>query len=298
MMDVVRRYDIDGLHIDDYFYPYPSGKTPFPDSAAHKKYGPGQSVAAWRRQNVDRFVKRLYDSIKAEKKWVKFGISPFGIYRPNVPQGIEAGLDQYAQLYADARKWLNQGWCDYFTPQLYWSLDSKGQPYGKLLRWWVGENDKGRHIWPGLAAYKMVEGPKWQAMELADQVSATRRTDGATGHVFFSAKYIVNNTGGLADALRASYPDPALVPASLWVDSKAPEIPGGAALASRGTNGDDDLRWVAISELRDGRWQCVDIRHIDEAQELHMSRNTQAMAIHWIDRAGNASKPRVITPAR
>lgn len=226
MLDVVKRYDIDGVHIDDYFYPYPIKGTPFPDAATYKRYGKGLKIGDWRRRNVDRFVERLYKAIKKEKRWVRFGISPFGIYRPRVPKGIEAGLDQYAELYADARKWLRNGWCDYFTPQLYWSLDSEKQNFSALLNWWDAENVKGRHLWPGLAAYKMVEGPKWDAPELVDQITFSREILAEHGHVFFSAKYLVNNTKGIGETLATdAYAMQALIPASTWLDAIAPKAP-------------------------------------------------------------------------
>ncbi len=142
IMDVVERYDIDGVHMDDYFYPYTvrdeEGNTvAFPDSAAYAAYGESMDIGDWRRQNVDRFIERVYASIKERKPWVLFGLSPFGIWRPGHPEGV-TGFDQYEGLYADARKWLRNGWVDYYTPQLYWPMDSQGQPYGPLLDWWVG----------------------------------------------------------------------------------------------------------------------------------------------------------------
>jgi uncharacterized lipoprotein YddW (UPF0748 family) len=154
--DVVRRYDIDGVHLDDYFYPYKEkdaeGKEiSFPDDASYAKYlaGGGRLESDdWRRENVNVFVKRLYDMVKSEKRWVKFGISPFGIWRPGYPPQIQ-GFDQYAQLYADARKWLVEGWVDYYTPQLYWRIEQKAQSYPVLLQWWVEQNIQKRNMWPG-----------------------------------------------------------------------------------------------------------------------------------------------------
>src|SRR5687768_10215353 len=152
ILDVVNRYDIDGVHIDDYFYPYQERDSvtnallPFPDDSTYARYGGGMARDDWRRQNVDRFVADLYSAIRAAKPTVKFGVSPFGIWRPGYPANV-TGFDAYANIYADARKWLNNGWLDYFPPQLYWRSDSPGQDYVSLLAWWVGENTKGRHIW-------------------------------------------------------------------------------------------------------------------------------------------------------
>jgi hypothetical protein len=139
IMDVVRRYDIDGVHLDDYFYPYPSGGLKFND---------GKSPAQ-RRSYVDGFVSSLYSSVKARKPWVRVGISPFGIWRPGVPSGIEAGIDSYEQLAGDSRKWLKNGWVDYLAPQLYWRISPQKQSFPKLLEWWRQQGSR-----PGLAGHR------------------------------------------------------------------------------------------------------------------------------------------------
>ena len=137
VMDLVKRYDIDGVHFDDYFYPYPSynGNEDFPDSTSWKKYladGGKLSRGDWRRESVNTFIHRLYKEIKSEKKHVKFGLSPFGIWRPGYPESV-SGFDQYEQLYADARLWLNKGWIDYFSPQLYWPINRPTQSFPVLM---------------------------------------------------------------------------------------------------------------------------------------------------------------------
>ncbi|MCB0562519.1 MAG: family 10 glycosylhydrolase, partial [Phaeodactylibacter sp.] len=154
VMDIVRRYDIDGVHFDDYFYPYPdyNNGDDFPDDASWAEYrqkGGKLSRGDWRRESVNAFIRNLYKAIKAEKPYVKFGLSPFGIWRPGNPPSIQ-GFDQYDQLYADAKLWLNKGWIDYFTPQLYWTINRIPQSYPVLLNWWAGENAKKRHLWPGI----------------------------------------------------------------------------------------------------------------------------------------------------
>jgi uncharacterized lipoprotein YddW (UPF0748 family) len=156
IMDVVRRYDIDGVHLDDYFYPYKERDAqnqvlPFPDEPSWERYlqtGGKLGRSDWRRENVNTLVRRLYRQIKASKPWVKFGISPFGIWRPGFPSQIQ-GFDAYEELFADARKWLAEGWVDYFTPQLYWRIEQTAQSYPVLLNWWVQQNLQGRHLWPG-----------------------------------------------------------------------------------------------------------------------------------------------------
>ncbi len=138
-MDVVRRYDIDGVHFDDYFYPYGDGRFPDDDTWADYQHSGGKLTRKdWRRENVNQFIQRLYTAIKSEKPAVKFGISPFGISRPGHPESI-SGFDQYEMLYADARRWLNEGWIDYWSPQLYWPINQIPQSYPVLLGWWVKE---------------------------------------------------------------------------------------------------------------------------------------------------------------
>ena len=184
MLDVVERYDIDGVHMDDYFYPYPyptnDEPLPFPDVDSFERFGRGK-LDNWRRSNIDNFVKDLYQEVRKTKPWVDVGISPFGIWKPGIPKGTEASLDAYSLLYADARKWLRKGWVDYMMPQLYWSIDSKGQSFPKLLNWWIGENPKGRHVWPGIATDRV--GDQRHAAEMANQISLIRNVNrGYPGH--------------------------------------------------------------------------------------------------------------------
>ena len=180
VMDVVKRYDVDGVHFDDYFYPYHEKNFAgldlnFPDNASWKKYGANSGMARddWRRANVDIFIQQMYHSIKAEKPWVKFGISPFGIWRPKNPPGI-TGFDSYAQLYADSRRWLMEGWCDYFSPQLYWAIQPPEHSFPALLAWWNMQNTHHRHLWPGMDSLK-VGGTNWPPVEIANQIALTRR---------------------------------------------------------------------------------------------------------------------------
>ncbi|GAB4315036.1 MAG: family 10 glycosylhydrolase [Candidatus Sumerlaeia bacterium] len=255
VLDIVRRYDVDGIHMDDYFYPYDSylkegGLNDFPDEEnwqAYKASGGTMSRSDWRRNAVDQFIERFYKEVKATKPWVKVGISPFGIWRPGYPEGI-TGLDQYNSLYADCRKWLNEGWVDYFTPQLYWPIGAKGQSYPKLLNWWCEQNLKGRHVWPGNAAHSIgnkVQGVDFTAQELIDQIKVTRAQPGATGNVFFSMKHFMNNRGGICDLLKKEvYQTPALVPASPWLQPQPPARP--TLLVEPGRNsGESIVSWNA-----------------------------------------------------
>jgi uncharacterized lipoprotein YddW (UPF0748 family) len=245
IVDIVRRYDVDGIHIDDYFYPYPEErrgqKIPFPDAPtfdAYRRSGGPLDLSEWRRGNVDDMVRELYATVKAEKPWVKVGISPFGIWRPGVPVTTTAGIDQYEELYADVRKWLNEGWLDYVAPQLYWPAQPADQAFAVLLRWWVEENLKSREVWPGLALYKLpVVGPKhMSADDIVEEIALTRAQPGANGHVMFNARVLMNNVGHIADRLAAVYAEPALVPRMSWLDSLPPERPEARiALDSLGT---------------------------------------------------------------
>jgi uncharacterized lipoprotein YddW (UPF0748 family) len=167
LKDVVKRYDIDGVHIDDYFYPYPENDEDdkpilFPDDKTYERaVAAGEKLNRddWRRQNVNKLVERMYAEVKKLKPWVLVGISPFGIWKPDHPPGVK-GFDQYSSLYADARKWQQEGWVDYFTPQLYWLVESKEQSYPQLLGWWHEQNVKGRHLWPGNFTSKIGRKPE------------------------------------------------------------------------------------------------------------------------------------------
>lgn len=236
--DIVRRYDIDGLHIDDYFYPYREhtrrGRViPFPDDRTWRAYRKGGGKLArddWRRRNVDLLVEQLYGAVKEEKPWVKFGISPFGIWRPGHPTSVR-GLDAYREIYADSRKWLQRGWLDYFTPQLYWRSSAPQQRYDVLLRWWADQNPFNRHIWVGnYTSRVMGEGANWPASELLEQVRLTRADSGASGNVHFSMNVLLQNRDSLGDRLVAGpYATPALVPAAPWLKERAPEAPRATA---------------------------------------------------------------------
>jgi uncharacterized lipoprotein YddW (UPF0748 family) len=240
VLDVVRRYDIDGVHIDDYFYPYPEGEleADFPDQASWARYtaaGGKLDKAAWRRENVNRMVEALYTGIHREKPWVRFGISPFGIGRPDRrPPGI-TGFSQYDKLYADAETWLQNGWCDYLAPQLYWPVAQAPQAYEVLLDYWIGQNTKGRHIWPGLFTSRIGAPSKdYQPEEILQQVALTRQRSGATGHAHFSMIALMENRKGIADQLRAiHYASAALVPATPWLGTGAPPAPTATARRAR-----------------------------------------------------------------
>ena len=233
-LDVVKRYDVDGVHIDDYFYPYPVGDLPFPDADEYdlyRKAGGKLSQADWRRSNINDFVERMYKEVKRAKPHVKVGISPFGIWQPGYPPSV-VGFNQYDKLYADAKLWLNEGWCDYYSPQLYWPIASPGQSFPALLNWWASENTKGRTLAPGLFSSKRAGDASGGADELVGEVFVARYNPGSEGHVHFSAKVLARDTNGIATKLRdVAYQTPALVPATPWIDGRAPAEPRGVKLA-------------------------------------------------------------------
>lgn len=234
--DVVRRYDVDGIHMDDYYYPYPIKReeveVDFPDDDTWKAYQESGGKLArddWRRDAVNRFVKQMYDETKAVKPWVKVGLSPFGIWRPGNPPGIE-GFDQYAKQYADAKLWFNEGWVDYFTPQLYWPIKREKQSYPRLLAWWADQNLKGRHFWPGNNVNSGGQRRNQKAKteepnphELRDQIKVTRAQKGAGGNVLWSFGSLRNPT--VSSDLKELYADQALVPACPWLGSEPPAKP-------------------------------------------------------------------------
>ena len=281
ILDVVRRYDIDGVHIDDYFYPYPEsnrrGPIPFPDDASFNRYRKGGGKLdrdSWRRQNVDILIEQLYRKIKSAKPWVKFGISPFGIWRPGYPESVR-GLDAYEALYADSRRWLVEGWLDYFTPQLYWAIDAPQQSYPQLLEWWASQNQRGRHLWPGNGTYKVADfgSTRWPASEMLRQITITRDRVGAGGTVHYNMGSLVRSTDALADRLlRGPYAQPALVPASPWLSSRQPSAPqvtvsrGARTITLRIAADRSDPRvlprwWLVRARYADGwRAQVVDAR--------------------------------------
>ncbi len=256
VMDVLRRYDVDGIHFDDYFYPYPSynNNKDFPDEDSWQTYqqaGGTLSRKDWRRNAVTSFIRRVYTAIKKEKPQVKFGLSPFGIYRPHHPESI-LGFDQFDVLYADARLWLNEGLVDYWTPQLYWPVNKIPQSFPVLLGWWTRENKKGRHVWPGLYAGKMKGTAGID--ELINEIMISRGfvPEGA-GQVSFSMKAFMDTSAALNMALlNGPYRKQALVPASPWLGKKniaAPEVQSSlnkdTLFIKRSVSANDNLfKWI------------------------------------------------------
>jgi uncharacterized lipoprotein YddW (UPF0748 family) len=177
------------------------GDAYFADDPSWNRIGTrsGLSRADWRRDNINRFVEALYRGVKAAKPNVKVGISPFGIWRPHVPESIEAKLDAYAQLFADSRTWLKNGWCDYFTPQLYWSIDPPAQSFPVLLKWWRAQAPANIPVWPGIATDRI--GSARPASEITRQIALTREGTTQPGHIHWNMKALLGDRGGIVELL-------------------------------------------------------------------------------------------------
>jgi uncharacterized lipoprotein YddW (UPF0748 family) len=220
--DIVKRYAIDGIHFDDYFYPYRITGEEFPDEASYQQSASTLSKDDWRRSNVDSVIVQLYRSIKKEKPNCKFGISPFGVWRNNdkdsTGSNTKAGQTNYDDLYADIVLWLKMGWIDYVAPQLYWEFGHKAAPFEILLDWW-SKNTYGKHCYIGLGLYRAGSNAAWQdTTQLPRQMEAIRNTPNIQGEIFFSSKNFIKNPNGWSEMLRTNYySEPAMVPAMEWL---------------------------------------------------------------------------------
>ncbi|MFP3834033.1 family 10 glycosylhydrolase [Chryseobacterium sp. SIMBA_028] len=300
--DIVKRYDIDAIHFDDYFYPYATYNrgADFPDHASWNTYvsnGGSLSRADWRRDNVNKFVERIYKEIHAEKNNVRFGISPFGIWKPGYPAGV-VGSSQYDELYADAKLWLNKGWVDYFSPQLYWPIDSKGQAFESLLSWWQSENTMKRHLWPGLNTVEIKVSDR--PTEIKNQIEISRKIlKNDAGEIHWSIAGLTKNPGMLPALKNGPYNEKALVPKSPWIKAVPLQTPtlfitdnGSSAQVSWSTkNAADVFQWVLFTQYN-GVWQTEILTLDTLSKEVPKSKDGKKLngvAIKAIDRLGNES---------
>ncbi len=298
ILDVVRRYGIDGVHIDDYFYPYrvkdsATGEPlSFPDDGNWKRYkeaGGDLNRDDWRRSHVDAFVERLYAEVKAVRREVKVGVSPFGIWRPGNPAQIK-GLDAFTEIYADSRRWFREGWLDYLAPQLYWRVDQPGQSFPVLLQWWASQNGANRHLFPGLYASKHAP------VEIEYQTRITRGTQGAGGNIHFSSKPLMSGSvddkssliGHLASTV---YAQPALVPSTPWLsDSNAPaSLPVQRDGETVLWNSHSNHRWVLAQWFAKDRWW----QSIQPASKGRWAipKDAVRVAVSAVDPLGRTSDP-------
>lgn len=308
--DLVKRYDIDGVHFDDYFYPYDSynGGADFPDGAswtAYQQKGGKLSRGDWRRESVNTFIERIYKEIKAEKKYVKFGISPFGIWRPGYPASI-TGYDQYDKLYADAKLWLNKGWVDYFSPQLYWNVNDIPHSFPVLLGWWSAENTLNRHLWPGMNVGQ--GGDDKNLDEVVNQLMITRgMLPNSNGAIHWSIAGLTKNEKVINGILNGPYKKPALVPASPWLDDQAPKAPVVQTVKQQSQlkitwehpEAQDVFRWVVYYQYGNA-WNYQVLNRRDRSfvkalkEEISGKPSTKGtslnrIAVTAVDRTGNES---------
>jgi uncharacterized lipoprotein YddW (UPF0748 family) len=300
VLDVVRRYDVDGVTFDDYFYPDPQGdaagrKLDFPDYASWKKYGEprGLSRDDWRRQNINEFIQNVYHSIKATKPQVQFGVSPKGIWRPGNPPAIK-GLDAYEEIYADSRLWLANGWLDYFSPQLYWAVDAKAQSFPVLLHWWEEQNQKHRHLWPVLDDTHV--GQQWKPDEIARQIEIARGQAGVTGEIHYDLRSLMKNSA-LAGAVCAPYASAALVPTTPWLDSIPPEKPRLTVMIENpGTRAHWEVSggepaWLWVLQFRSHEVWTTEILPANQTSRTFHDSQPDVIAVSAVDRVGNESEP-------
>lgn len=305
--DVTARYDIDGVHVDDYFYPYPI-KAPggnddlsFPDEPSWRRaLAAGTSLARddWRRRNVDRFVQQMFERVRGLKPWVKVGISPFGLPRPDRrPPGIE-GFSQYDRLFADVERWLAEGWLDYLAPQLYWAMEPRAQAFGALVDAWARENVRGRHLWPGLFTSAVAQPPRqWAADELLAQLAHLRAQRAkAGGFIHFSMAALMDDRGGLASRLLAARPEAALVPASPWLGTTPPAAPQILRTAQQvrvqASPRGEPARWLALWVRRRSAWRFI-VRPADAPLAVPSrdgAAGLEALVVSSVSRSGVESE--------
>ena len=308
IMDVVDNYDFDGIHMDDYFYPYPSEcpEEQFPDQAFYESYttsGGKLSLEEWRRSSVNTFIKDLQKEIKQSKPYLKFGISPFGIWRPGYPKGIEAGVDSFKELAADSKKWINKGWVDYLVPQLYWPIEQTPQSFRTLLDWWIEQNTKNRNIWPGLYTSNEVNKGSTGTAEIVNQINMAREKlpKEKAGHIHFSMEALLANTSGITDTLNKEvYQDIAITPSYSNIQStpdKAILNYDKENLALKITIPKNTIpQAIVISSLdKNGKWsnQIQPAYDINE-YKFNLDNKTTKVAVQILDRYGNLSDKTVL----
>jgi uncharacterized lipoprotein YddW (UPF0748 family) len=229
--DIVKRYDVDAIHMDDYFYPYRISGKEFPDQQSYKSSGTTLNKDDWRRANVDTIIRAISNAIKEEKGYVRFGISPFSVWRnkKDDPEGSDskAGQTNYDDLYADILLWLKKGWIDYVAPQLYLEIGHDKIAYEKLLDWW-SKHSYGRHVYIGHGIYRANEkSAAWHdPKELPQQIQLLRKYPNVEGSIFYSSRIFERNPNGWNDSLQQNYyRSPALVPPMTWLASEKPLAP-------------------------------------------------------------------------
>lgn len=280
VMDVVRRYDVDGIHFDDYFYPNPA-LTTYNDDATYLANGRGIATKAeWRRSNVDSLIRRLNDSIHSVKPWVKFGISPSGIWlsfanSPTINQSgsnTSSGATQhYKDLFCNSRLWQQQGWVDYLMPQVYWWMGQTGSDYNNLIPWW-NSNAFSRHMYIGMAGYKVGDNAQGNFgtnnREFPNQIRLNRQNANISGQVIYNTTSLRNNPLGFRDSLTLFFFNkPALLPVMSWIDNTAPTAPTSLTV-NQSSLGFVDLTWTN---------PALAVNELDKVKRIAIYRSTNAI---------------------
>ncbi len=291
--DIVERYDIDAIHMDDYFYPYPVAGKPFPDDTSfrtyHRKMGFNENQRDdWRRQNVNILIKSLHEDIRSVKPWVRFGISPFGIYRnrKNDPNGSNTnGLQNYDDLYADVTRWTNEGWVDYMMPQIYWEIGHKAADYETLAKWWDNHANE-RHMYVGQSISRSLDGNSNLTSShnhFNNKMNMTRKLPNIQGNCFWYGYQIAANENGVGTILKEKYhTTPALIPAYDFIDDRKPEnvkklkakwTPDGYILSWQTKPTDDELqKQIYFCIYRFDKNEKPDLE--DASKIVEITRNT------------------------
>ena len=308
--DIVSRYDVDAIHMDDYFYPYPKPGVDFPDDASYALTGNGMDRGDWRRQNVNLLIEQIHKAIVARKPWVRFGISPFGIWRnkKSDPRGSNTnGLENYDALYADVTLWTRKGWVDYMLPQLYWALDHPSAPTESLAYWW-NDNANGRHMYFGQCIAWTMDKPDIKPSsdpnQLAHKIRLSRQLPNVQGNCWWPAYDLTRNYRGVADSLiNKEQSRIALVPSYPWIDSIAPDPVRN--LKANASDSAISLHWNAprtSDPLQVPRFyviyrdsQIIAVTDATSFTDSHATPGRHTYSVTVLDRANNESRPTSLT---
>jgi uncharacterized lipoprotein YddW (UPF0748 family) len=296
--DLTQNYDIDGVHFDDYFYPYPIAGTPFPDDDQYATYradGGTLTKLDWRRDNVNQLVRGASQIIASKKPYVRFGIAPFGIYKPGVPAGI-TGLNAYDELACDPLAWLSNGWVDYVAPQLYWPTTQTGQQFGTLITWWAAQVSNGQHVFAGHALYQLGSSSAWTLQEFRNQVSLVRaESPNAAGSIWFRYAMLRDDLQGCQTMFDVDlYPRPALPPPVGRAAMTAVAPPGASVSGTTVTlthPAPGELRAFTVYRLELGLWK---LNQIVPSQPMSVSLAPGRWAIAAVNRANVESRAVVV----
>ncbi|HEU5384168.1 MAG TPA: family 10 glycosylhydrolase [Ktedonobacteraceae bacterium] len=315
IMEVVHKYDIDGVHFDDYFYPYPVAGQSFPDQATYQQYGGAFSnIADWRRDNVNKLVHGVSTAIKEAKPYVKFGISPFGVWRnsstDSTGSATHAGVQDYDDLYADTRTWIKNNWLDYIVPQIYWNIGFAPAAYDVLVPWWSHEVDQSNvQLFIGQAVYKIGSSGAWlDPDQMPQQLALNLKYPEVKGSIFFSMKELFTNPLGFTDKLSNNiYKDPALIPIMPALGGGAPQkvVLEPAQQATQGValnwfdNQDQAATYYAVYRCDHSSNACDSanalhllgtVRHVDSATSAGKHSNGDGVLQTFVDTTAQANQ--------